>query len=96
MELKRTGIAGTMESSDINIVIEPKDNPGIEINLQSAVMKQFGRQIMNVIENTLKGEGVDRASVRAVDKGAVDMVIRARTLTALYRAAEKSEFVWRK
>lgn len=95
MELKKIGIAGTVESSDINIIIEPTNNPGIEINLQSAVIKQFGKQIKQVIEDTLKNEGVENAVVRAVDKGAVDFVIKSRTLTALYRAAEKDDYNWR-
>ncbi len=94
MELKKMGMAGTVESSDINIIIEPTDNSGIEIYLQSAVIKQFGRQIKKVIEETIKNEGVENAVVRAVDKGAVDFVIKARTLTALYRAADKDDYNW--
>jgi citrate lyase subunit gamma (acyl carrier protein) len=94
MEVKKVGIAGTVESSDINIVIEPTNNPGIEIHLQSAVIKQFGRQIKETIEQTLRSKGVQSAIVRAVDKGAVDFVIKSRTLTALYRAAEIDEYSW--
>lgn len=94
MEIKKIGVAGTVESSDINIVIEPSDEPGINIYLQSAVMKQFGRQIKNVIEETLKNEGVESAVVRAVDKGAIDFVIKARTLTALYRAIDSNDYIW--
>ncbi|MDF2616094.1 MAG: citrate lyase subunit gamma [Sedimentibacter sp.] len=56
MEIKKVGIAGTVESSDINIVIEPSDKKGIEIELKSTVMKQFGRQIKNLIEETLKDQ----------------------------------------
>lgn len=94
MEIKKVGVAGTVESSDINIVIEPSNELGINIYLQSAVMKQFGRQIKNVIEETLKNEGVENAVVRAVDKGAIDFVIKARTLTALYRAIDSNDYTW--
>jgi len=94
MEIKKIGVAGTVESSDINIVIEPSNELGINIYLQSAVMKQFGRQIKNVIEETLKNEGVESAVVRAVDKGAIDFVIKARTLTALYRAIDSNDYTW--
>lgn len=94
MELKKIGIAGTVESSDINIVIEPTDKTGIEIYLQSAVMKQFGRQIKELIEKTIKAKGVENALVRAVDKGAIDYVIKARTETALYRACGITEYSW--
>lgn len=94
MELVKTGISGTVESSDINVVIMPTDKKGIEIDLQSSVEKQFGRQIRTVIEETIRAEGVENASVRAIDKGAVDFVIKARTQTALYRAADKAEYNW--
>ena len=87
-------MAGSVESNDINIIIEPTENPGIQIDLQSAVMKRFGRQIRELIEKTLREEGVENAVVKAVDKGAVDFVIKARTLTALYRAAGKKEYNW--
>lgn len=53
MELKTTGVAGTMESSDIQIVLEPRTEGGIEISLTSNVMNQFGRQIVKVIRETL-------------------------------------------
>ncbi|MFY9285537.1 MAG: citrate lyase acyl carrier protein [Tissierellaceae bacterium] len=89
MYLSKIGTAGTLESSDIKIIIEAKDNPGIEIDLQSGVIKQFGKQIRKVIEETIKSQGIENAYVRAVDKGAVDFVIKARTLTALYRSAGK-------
>lgn len=94
MDIKKIGMAGTMESSDITITINPRDEVGIEIILQSPLEKQFGKQIKKVIEDTLKGNGVESASVRAVDKGAIDYVIKARTQTALYRAADLSEYNW--
>ena len=51
MELKTTGVAGTMESSDIQIVLEPRTEGGIEVSLTSSVMNQFGRQIVKVIRD---------------------------------------------
>ncbi|WFA08141.1 citrate lyase acyl carrier protein [Tissierella sp. Yu-01] len=89
MEIKKTGMSGTMESSDINIVIGPSDSIGIEIDLQSSVEKQFGKQIKKVIEDTIKENGISNAQVKAVDKGAIDYVIKSRTETALYRALDK-------
>lgn len=94
MQLIKTGMSGTMESSDINIVIAPSDSTGIEIELQSSVEKQFGKQIKKVIEDTIKDHGVSNALVKAVDKGAIDYVIKARTETALYRAADSTDFNW--
>ncbi|HHU17139.1 MAG TPA: citrate lyase acyl carrier protein [Clostridiales bacterium] len=94
MEIKKIGRAGTVESNDISIVIEPSDKKDIEVELQSAVLKQFGRHIKALIIDTLQSKGVKSAYVKAVDKGAIDCVIKARTLTALYRAAESEEYVW--
>ena len=94
MEIKKTGVAGTMESSDIIVRIEPKETDGIELTLESAVMQQYGKQIEKVIRDTLAEVGVTRAYVNAVDKGALDCTVAARTLAAAYRSAESTEYVW--
>lgn len=94
MEIKKTGVAGTMESSDIIVRIEPKDTEGIELELESAVMQQYGRQIEKVIRETLAELGVTKAYVNAVDKGALDCTVAARTSAAAYRAAESTDYVW--
>lgn len=46
MELIAIGNAGTMESNDIMITVEPADNGGIQVELTSNVYQQFGKQIM--------------------------------------------------
>lgn len=94
MKIVTTGIAGTMESNDIMITIEPKDKGGITLSLSSSVMQQFGRQIESVIRQTLSALGVTDAKVDAVDKGALDCTVRARVHAAVYRAAESEEYVW--
>ena len=95
MELKTTGIAGTMESSDIQIVLEPRTEGGIEVSLTSNVMNQFGKQIVKVIRETLADLKVENAYVNAVDKGALDCTIKARVQAAAYRSAESDDYVWR-
>jgi citrate lyase subunit gamma (acyl carrier protein) len=94
MEIKNTAMAGTLESSDITIVIEPNQEKEVSIKLQSSVEKQFGDQIKKVIMDTLKELKVDSAIVNANDKGALDCVIRARVQTAALRAAEETNFNW--
>ena len=84
--------AGTLESGDILIQIEPAQQ-GLEIELQSSVAAQFGRQIKAVITETLEGLGVNNAYVKAVDKGALDCTIRARVTAAAVRATGKD--VWK-
>lgn len=94
MQIVAVGVSGTMESSDIIIRIEPKSTDGIDLTLESTVMQQFGKQIEKVIKETLTNLGVTSASVNAVDKGALDCTIAARTSAAAYRAAESTDFVW--
>ena len=90
MEIKSTAIAGTLESSDIQITISKNDN-GIEIDLDSDVSKIFGKQIKKVITSSLNLLGIENAKVKAVDQGALDCVIKARTFAAAQRAAGTAE-----
>ena len=90
MEIKNA-VAGTLESGDIMIQIAPGD--GLQVELQSSVAAQFGRQIKAVITETLTGLGIDNAYVKATDKGALDCTIRARVTAAAVRATGKD--VWK-
>lgn len=95
MEIKKVSIAGTLESSDIQVRIEPREEAGIEIELNSSVEKQFGRQIRKVINTTLETMGVKSAKVIATDKGALDCVIKSRVECAAFRAAGVTQnFDW--
>ncbi len=94
MELLVTATAGTLESSDIQIILEPNDN-GIVIELESTVMAQFGDQIETVIKKTLKSLNVENAKVFANDKGAIDPVIISRVQAAVYRSAQNNDYKWR-
>ncbi|GEP22450.1 MAG: citrate lyase acyl carrier protein [Lentilactobacillus diolivorans] len=90
MEIKQTAVAGTLESSDIQIMLS-KGNDGIQIDLESDVKKQFGDQIESVITETLKKFDIDNAKVKAVDKGALDCVIKARTIAVAQRALKTAD-----
>ncbi|AGX44449.1 citrate lyase acyl carrier protein [Clostridium saccharobutylicum] len=94
MEIRNTAMAGTLESSDITIVIEPNPEKEISIKLKSSVEKQFGEQIKKVIMDTLNELKIESAIVSANDKGALDCVIKARVQTAVLRAAEEKHFNW--
>lgn len=88
MRIVKNAVAGTMESSDILVTVEPSEK-GISIDLTSSVEEQFGRQIRAVIRQVLEQLGVENAAVSAVDKGALDCTIRARVEAAVYRAADE-------
>lgn len=83
-EILRRASAGTMESSDVYVEIEPGES-GIELQLESVVMNQFGEAIRQVVREVLAECGVDRAVVRVMDRGALECVIRARVETAVLR-----------
>ena len=87
MEIIKTAVAGTLESSDCMVTIEPAQR-GLEIDLDSAVIRQYGKKIMEVAAETLDRLGVQNARVTIVDKGALDRTIKARVECAAMRAAE--------
>ena len=66
---------------------------GIQVELQSSVEAQFGRQIKALITDTLEGLGIKDAHVNAIDKGALDCTIKARVTAAAVRATGKD--VWK-
>ena len=94
MKIQKTGIAGTMESSDIMVTLMENGEKGINIFLDSPVVEQYGRRIKDVIRETLTDLGLENVTVTAVDKGALDCVIRARVKTAAYRACGNEDYVW--
>jgi citrate lyase subunit gamma (acyl carrier protein) len=94
MDIQKTGIAGTMESSDIMVTVAPPTGDTIKIDLTSSVEKQFGRQIKKTITECTNRLGVTKADITAVDKGALDCVIRARVETAVYRACGSTAYRW--
>lgn len=83
MDIIKSASAGTMESSDAYVEIEPADS--LEVQLESVVQEQFGEDIRNVVRQVLSECGVEKANVRVIDRGALDCVIRARVETAIVR-----------
>ena len=83
VEIKKLASAGTMESSDAYVEIEPAT--GLEITLESVVSQQFGDSIRQVVRDVLTEQGVENAKIRVVDRGALECVIRARVETAIVR-----------
>ena len=87
MNILKTAAAGTMESSDAYVEIEPGKGQ-LNISVESVVKKQFGDKIIESVKNVLDEYRVADANVRVVDRGALDCVIRARVETAILRAKE--------
>lgn len=89
MDIIKCASAGTMESSDAYVEIEPS-SAGIEISLESVVKKQFGEKIEKTVRQVLEECEVNSALVRVVDRGALECVIRARVETAVSRGKESN------
>ena len=90
MEIKRPAMAGTLESSDCQVTVEPGDGQ-VEFELESAVMHQFGKQIRKVVMETLDHLDVKDVRITVVDKGALDCTIRARVEGAVYSSVEQKD-----
>jgi citrate lyase subunit gamma (acyl carrier protein) len=86
MKITSRSTAGTMQSSDLVVTVEPADR--LEIQIESTVKQQFEHLIRAQVERTLARHGVTRATVRVSDRGALDYAIDARVEAALRRAAE--------
>ena len=87
MVIKHAATAGTMESSDIMVMIEPAES-GIELLLESPVIQRYGRQIRQAAMDTLQALEVENARVSLVDRGALDCTIKARIACAVFRGAD--------
>ena len=84
MEILKSAAAGTLESSDCMVTVEPGE--GISLDLSSSVMNQYGRQIKAAVLETLERLGVQNANVTVVDKGALECTLKARVECAVYRS----------
>lgn len=94
MELKKVAVAGTLESSDAQVMIEPGGN-GIELELTSSVMRQYGRQIRELVGETLERLDVHNCRINVNDHGALECTLKARVEAAVFRAAEAvDEIPW--
>ena len=93
MDIKREAMAGTLESSDIMVTVQPASD-GIQIELNSTVEGYYGDSIRATMRAVLEELGVRNANISAVDHGALDCTIRARVAAALTRAAQCHDYTW--
>lgn len=84
MKITTSAVAGTLESSDVYVKVEPCDK--LEIEIESVVYNQFAEEIKKSIMEVVEELGVDSGKIAVNDKGAIDCVIKARVETAIKRA----------
>lgn len=89
MKITKTVQAGAVESSDVMVTVAPNPEGGIKVELETkrVIEKQFGKQIENVIRETVEKLGVEDVIIKAQDKGALDYTYRARVQAAIERAS---------
>ena len=87
MQVIREAHAGTMESGDAFVTVEPA--PDRIIAIESPVLQPYGRQIEQAAVAMLDQLQVEGCRMLIRDKGALDYVLRARVETALRRGSEE-------
>lgn len=94
MKIEKGAVAGTLESCDCMVTIEPGSGK-VELELDSIVMNKYGKQIEKTVLETLHRLEVEDALIRVVDKGALDCTIKARVECAVYRSVgQKKNLPW--
>ncbi len=87
MKLIQNAQAGTLESSDVMIVIYPTDEgAGRKIQLDSSVDLQYGDSIKADVNEVLDAYKIQDIKMLVTDKGALSPVIKARVETAVKRS----------
>ena len=90
MRISKSAMAGTLESSDAQVTVEPAEQ-GIVLDITSSVMNQYGRQIQAAVLETLERLDVKSGKITVVDKGALDCTLKARVECAVFRSCGQSE-----
>lgn len=90
VKIEKAAVAGTLESSDAMVTVEAAAT-GIEVDINSTVIHQYGEQIEKVVMETLTRMEVQGVRVSIVDKGALDCTLKARVECAVNRANGISE-----
>ena len=52
MVIQTSAVAGTLESSDAQVTVEPGEGT-LEIDIQSSVLHQYGKQILATVREVL-------------------------------------------
>ena len=87
MRIRTKASAGTMQSSDLMVVVEPSET--LRVDVDSTVKKQYEHLIRAQISATLEQLQVTAWHIKISDRGALDYAIAARVETAIRRAAKE-------
>ncbi len=85
MDIVKTATAGTLESCDAAVTVEPAAG-ALEIRIEGGDAR-FASRVRAAAEAALAELGVAAARVTIRDRSALDCTVRARVLAACLRAA---------
>jgi citrate lyase subunit gamma (acyl carrier protein) len=86
MRVLKSVTAGSLESSDVLVTIMPLSEDRIEYDIESIVIKQYGRRIRKVTEDMVEIAKITGARIHVQDRGALECTLRARLETAIERS----------
>ena len=84
------GVCGNEKDSDALVTVN-LDNVGIKIEIESKNKKMFGNLMEKAVREVLADMKIENAKVLVQDFGALDFVIKGRTITAVRRAVAGGE-----
>lgn len=91
MKIHQSAVAGTFESSDLFVEVEPQ--PQFSLSVTSSAT-QFRDAVETQVRNILTKLHIENGHWRVTDSGALDCIIAARVETAALRGAELSALNW--
>ncbi|GAB1440794.1 citrate lyase acyl carrier protein [Providencia sp.] len=95
MKIKHAAVAGTLESSDVMVRIEPlEDTQEVSVQITSSVEKQFGDAIAQIVEEMIQQHDIQGAQIIIDDKGALECVLKARLEALFARACDIDYLPW--
>lgn len=84
--------AGTFESSDVIVLIEPLEiGSGRKIEIESIVKLQYGDNLKTVVNEMLDQYVLTDIHIILKDKGALEPVVKARIETAILRSIDRQK-----
>ena len=89
MKLKITAQAGSLESCDLLVIVNPvEEGAGRNVEMESMVISEYGDSILKDIKGILDQFDVKDVELVVNDRGALTPTIKARIEAALLRSSK--------
>ena len=85
LQIRTNAQAGTMQSSDLLVFVEPSD--ALHVEIESTVKKQYEHLIRDCVMKVMRRMNLSKGRIVISDRGALDYAIDARVETAIRRGA---------